>query len=47
VNIKKYKNCGACSELPCKLFFDMKDPNSTEEEHQKSIGTRINLLRAN
>jgi hypothetical protein len=47
VNKKKYKNCGACSELPCELFFDMKDPDSTEEEHQKSIGIRVNLLRAN
>jgi hypothetical protein len=47
VNQRKLKNCGACSELPCKLFYDMKDPKSTDEEHQKSIGIRVALLRAN
>jgi hypothetical protein len=44
VNRKKYSNCGGCSELPCKMFREMKDPNSTEEEHQKSIGMRVAAL---
>jgi hypothetical protein len=47
VNKKGLKNCGGCAELPCKLFRDMKDPNSTEEEHQKSIDIRSMRLRAN
>lgn len=47
VNIKHLSNCGGCPELPCKLFYEMKDPQSTEEEHQKSIGIRVSLLRAN
>lgn len=47
VNIKKLANCGSCPDLPCKLFYNMKDPQSTEEEHQKSIMTRVALLRAN
>jgi hypothetical protein len=47
VNKKKLKNCGGCSELPCKLFYEMKDPKSTEEEHKKSIGIRVSLLMAN
>jgi hypothetical protein len=47
VNKKEFKNCGGCSELPCKLFYDMKDPKSTDEEHQKSIGIRVTLLTAN
>lgn len=47
VNTKKLNNCGGCSELPCKLFYDMKDPKSTEEEHQKSIGIRVTRLTAN
>lgn len=47
VNKKELKNCGGCSELPCKLFYDMKDPKSTDEEHQKSIGVRVTLLTAN
>jgi hypothetical protein len=47
VNKKGYKNCGDCSELPCKLFLDMKDPNCSDEEHRKSIGVRVSRLRAN
>jgi hypothetical protein len=47
VNKKGFKNCGDCSELPCKMFREMKDPNSSEEEHQKSIITRTERLRAN
>ena len=47
VNTKKYKNCGPCSELPCKMYREMKDPDSTDEEHQKSLITRIAALRGN
>jgi hypothetical protein len=46
VNIKKFRNCGDCGELPCKMFLNMKDPNSTEEEHQKSIQTRVAALKS-
>jgi hypothetical protein len=47
VNKKQYNNCGGCDELPCKLFLDMKDPKSSEEEHKASIGIRVNRLKAN
>jgi len=47
VNTKKLASCGGCPDLPCKLFYNMKDPQTTEEEHQKSILTRVALLRAN
>jgi hypothetical protein len=47
VNKKNLHNCGGCSDLPCKMFLEMKDPKSTDEEHQRSIQTRVDLLRAN
>jgi len=47
VNTKKLRHCGDCSELPCKLFLGMKDPNSTEEQHLKSIDKRVALLKSN
>jgi hypothetical protein len=47
VNKKELQNCGGCSELPCKIFQEMKDPNSTDEEHQKSIKARVTLLCQN
>jgi hypothetical protein len=47
VNTKNFRNCGDCTELPCEMFLGMKDPNSTEEEHQKSIQSRVSLLKGN
>jgi len=45
VNKKGLKDCGGCSELPCQMFREMKDPDSSEEEHLKSITTRVAALR--
>lgn len=47
VNKKGFRDCGPCGELPCKMFLDMKDPKTTEEEHQKMIGIRVSRLKAN
>lgn len=47
VTNKKYEDCGECSELPCKLFRDLKDPNTSDEEHLKLIDVRISRLRGN
>jgi len=47
VHKKALPNCGACVELPCKLFNELKDPNISEEEHQKSILQRVVNLRKN
>ncbi len=45
VNKKGYKDCGDCSELPCKLFLEMKDPNYTDEQHQEALKTRVKNLK--
>ena len=45
VNQRKYQDCGGCSELPCNTFVTMKDPNSTEEEHQESLKKRVAILK--
>jgi hypothetical protein len=42
---KKYVNCGQCSELPCKTFTDMKDPNASEEQHQEGLKKRVKRLK--
>jgi len=47
VNKKGLKDCGACDELPCKIFRDMKDPKTTDEEHLRMIDVRVARLRAN
>jgi len=45
VNEKGFKSCGDCAELPCKIFREMKDPNSTDEEHQLSLSQRVERLK--
>jgi hypothetical protein len=46
VNVRAYKDCGDCAELPCKMFREMKDPNSSEEQHQESLIKRVAILKA-
>ena len=43
---KQLADCGACPDVPCKMFREMKDPNSTEEEHQRSLIARVERLKA-
>ena len=45
VNEKGFGSCAPCPELPCKMFRDMKDPNSSEEEHREGIEKRVRLLK--
>lgn len=45
INKKGFSHCGECSELPCRMFFELKDPDLSESEHQKSIQQRIHNLR--
>jgi len=44
-NDRGYKSCGDCDELPCAMFLQMKDPASTDEEHQRMIQVRVERLR--
>jgi len=45
VNKKEYGSCSKCKELPCQLFYNMKDPGMTDEQHQESIVKRIEVLK--
>jgi len=45
VNKKGFKDCGDCAELPCKMFREMKDPKTSDEEHQRMLLERVKLLR--
>ena len=46
VNQKGFQTCAECSELPCKIYFEWKDPSMTEEEHIHSINERVKVLKA-
>ncbi len=46
VNVKRFKDCGGCPELPCRMFVEQKDPNSSEEEHKAGIVKRVAILKS-
>lgn len=41
-----YKNCGDCAKLPCETWFNLKDPEISSQEHQKSINDRVAKLKS-
>ncbi len=43
----RFKSCGDCNELPCKMYIELKDPNMSEEDHKKSITERVLRLKQN
>ena len=45
VNKKGFTTCAQCSELPCKLYYDWKDPSMSDEEHINSINERVKTLK--
>jgi hypothetical protein len=47
VNKKGFKTCAECSELPCQIYYDWKDPSMTDEAHIQSIKDRVLLLKEN
>lgn len=38
-------HCGNCQELPCKLWYELKDPSWSKEEHQQGIEDRVKRLK--
>jgi hypothetical protein len=47
VNDKSYENCGSCSDLPCYIFNELKDPNISLDDHEESILERTQRLKSN
>jgi len=44
---KGFKTCGDCPEIPCGLWFSLKDPGMSEAEHKDSIDKRVSALKKN
>jgi hypothetical protein len=40
-----YSDCGECPDLPCAIWRNLKDPSTTEEQHQAGIRERVKRLR--
>lgn len=46
VNIRQYKDCGDCAEVPCAMFREMKDPSSSDEAHMQGLIDRVGRLKS-
>ncbi|MDR0437048.1 MAG: DUF3795 domain-containing protein [Bacteroidales bacterium] len=42
---KQLTHCGKCTELPCNIYFEMKDPSISDERHQQGIMDRVEVLK--
>lgn len=45
INKKGFVDCGECNDLPCRMFYELKDPAISDSEHQQSIQQRVHNLR--
>jgi hypothetical protein len=45
VHEKQLDHCGKCTELPCAIYFNTKDPSISDEEFKQSIQERVDLLK--
>lgn len=44
-NNRGMQNCGECGELPCKIWFDTRDPKYSDEEFHENVEMRVQTLR--
>ncbi len=45
VNRHHYASCASCDQLPCDLWRATRDPSMTDEQFEKSIADRVDILR--
>ena len=43
-NQKQLEHCGLCTDFPCKIFLELRDPDQSDEEFQNSLKTRQEAL---
>jgi len=44
-NKHNLNNCGYCSKLPCYIYFELKDPEMSDEAHKNAISERVKALK--
>ena len=44
-NNNNLEHCGLCDDFPCKTFLDLRDPNMSDDEFQKSLALRQKELK--
>ncbi|MDP4182162.1 MAG: DUF3795 domain-containing protein [Bacillota bacterium] len=41
----QFNNCGMCGSLPCKIWYELKDPSMSDAEHIESVNRRVGILK--
>lgn len=44
-NDKGMHDCGKCGEVPCEIWLNTRDPKFSDEEFNKNIAMRVQILR--
>ena len=44
-NQKELEHCGLCADFPCEVFFELRDPNMSDEEFEKSLEDRKTAIK--
>lgn len=42
---KQLEHCGLCPDFPCKTFFELRDPNMSDDEFNNSLAERQKELK--
>lgn len=45
VSKKGLKNCGKCSQAPCAIWMNTRDPKFSDEEFDENVRTRMQALK--
>ena len=45
IHEKNLKNCGKCQELPCAIWKATRDPKYSDEEFEKNIAERMQMIK--
>jgi hypothetical protein len=44
-NHKQLEHCGLCTEFPCRVFLELRDPNMSDEAFQQALNERQKSLK--
>lgn len=44
-NSKCMQNCGECGDVPCKIWFNTRDPKFSDEEFNENVAMRVQALK--
>jgi len=42
---KGFQTCAECPDLPCQIYYDWRDPTTSENEHAKGVQERVKQLK--